>query len=68
LVQRTTRDINVISAWRGAKLEVVRLDDTNPLLTAAATKANLALQRAAAGITPDRAPAIEALRTAIRPS
>ena len=34
----------------------------------AAAKANLALQRAAAGITPDRAPAIEALRTAIGPS
>ena len=58
--------INFLHTLERAKS--ANLDDTNPLLTAAATKANLALQRAAAGITPDRAPAIEALRTAIRPS
>jgi hypothetical protein len=38
----------------------------SPLLDAAATKADGTLQGAAAGVAPERAPAIEALRNAIR--
>jgi hypothetical protein len=40
--------------------------DDSPLLAAAATKADGVLQGAAAGVAPERAPAIEALRNAIR--
>jgi hypothetical protein len=41
------------------------VSENSPLLLAAATKANGALRRAAAGVAPERAPAIEALRDAI---
>ena len=40
--------------------------EDSPLLAAAATKADGVLQGAAAGVAPERAPAIEALRNAIR--
>jgi len=40
--------------------------EDSPLLSAAATKADGVLQGAAAGVAPERAPAIEALRVAIR--
>jgi hypothetical protein len=59
----------------GAVLEYVRTQERaraagvaedSPLLAAAATKAEGALQGAAAGVAPERAPAIEALRNAIR--
>lgn len=40
--------------------------EDSPLLAAAATKADGVLQGAAAGVAPERAPAIEALRVAIR--
>jgi hypothetical protein len=40
--------------------------EDSPLLAAAATKAEGALQGAAAGVAPERAPAIEALRNRIR--
>ena len=40
--------------------------EDSPLLAAAATKADGVLQGAAAGVAPERAPAIEALRDAIR--
>jgi hypothetical protein len=42
------------------------VSEDSPLLAAAATKADGILQRAAAGIAPERAPAIEALRNTIR--
>ena len=59
----------------GAVLEYLRTQERaraagvaedSPLLAAAATKAEGALQGAAAGVAPERAPAIEALRNAIR--
>jgi hypothetical protein len=40
--------------------------EDSPILVAAATKAESVLQGAAAGVAPERAPAIEALRIAIR--
>jgi hypothetical protein len=40
--------------------------EDSPILVAAATKAESVLQGAAAGVAPERAPAIEALRSAIR--
>ena len=42
------------------------VSENSPLLAAAATKAEGILQLAAAGVAPERAPAIEALRNAIR--
>ena len=59
----------------GAVLEYLRtlqraraagVAEDSPLLAAAATKAEGALQGAAAGVAPERAPAIEALRNVIR--
>jgi hypothetical protein len=59
----------------GAVLEYLRtleraraagVAEDSPLLAAAATKAEGALQGAAAGVAPERAPAIEALRNRIR--
>ena len=59
----------------GAVIELLRtleraraagVAEDSPLLAAAATKAEGALQGAAAGVAPERAPAIEALRNAIR--
>jgi hypothetical protein len=40
--------------------------ENSPLLAAAATKADGAVQGAVAGVAPERAPSIEALRNAIR--
>jgi hypothetical protein len=59
----------------GAVLEYLRtleraraagVAEDSPLLAAAATTADGILQGAAAGVAPERAPAIEALRNAIR--
>jgi hypothetical protein len=59
----------------GAVLEYLRtleraraagVAEDSPILSAAATKAEGVLQGAAAGVAPERAPAIEALRNAIR--
>jgi len=70
---------NVVTVdWQaayGAVLEYVRtleraraagIAEDSPILVAAATKAESVLQGAAAGVAPERAPAIEALRIAIR--
>jgi hypothetical protein len=70
---------NVVTVdWQaayGAVLEYVRtleraraagVAEDSPILSAAATKAESVLQGAAAGVAPERAPAIEALRSAIR--
>ena len=70
---------NVVTVdWQaayGAVLEYLRtleraraagVAEDSPILVAAATKAESVLQGAAAGVAPERAPAIEALRIAIR--
>ncbi len=49
-----------------ARARAAGVADDSPLLAAAATKADGVLQGAAAGVAPERAPAIEALRNAIR--
>ncbi len=49
-----------------ARARAAGVAEDSPLLAAAATKANGVLQGAAAGVAPERAPAIEALRNAIR--
>lgn len=49
-----------------ARARAAGVAEDSPLLAAAATKADGVLQGAAAGVAPERAPAIEALRNAIR--
>lgn len=49
-----------------ARARAAGVAEDSPLLAAAATKADGVLQGAAAGVAPERAPAIEALRVAIR--
>jgi hypothetical protein len=49
-----------------ARARAAGVAEDSPLLAAATTKADGVLQGAAAGVAPERAPAIEALRNAIR--
>jgi hypothetical protein len=77
LLRCTLADVVTVDwhAAYGAVIEYLRtlerarqkgVAESSPLLTAAATKADGILQRAAAGVAPERAPTIEALRNAIR--